>query len=354
MSLKDFNKVKVAWRNYYHNNQARKVLRCIEEDKGKIKGGDKTRCDQYAIEVLGDKKYSPWLQVYTVFSGGFKEGWIPDNYYSAVVVPALKGGYGELEFLSPLNRMLFPGAPFPDIFYVVNGLVFDSSTISPLSSGDFYKKLSSIGCGKNGRAVVFKSDNSKQGAGVVVFLEEDGLYEKLLKLGNGVVQSYIEQHGFFSEFTPNSTATLRLTTVYHQTGCVEVHAAYLRLAQPFDTHVKSSSHIRVPVDLSSGELSRKGYLTNWCSIDTYPGSSINFSGKIIPNFKKCLDTVVNMHRQYPYARVIGWDVIVNSECDVEIIEWNGAHNDIKFSEASQGPCFLGLNWEGLSSASLTR
>jgi hypothetical protein len=26
------------------------------------------------------------------------------------------------------------------------------------------------------------------------------------------------------------------------------------------------------------------------------------------------------------------------------IEWNGGHCDIKFSEATTGPCFTGLNW----------
>jgi hypothetical protein len=28
-----------------------------------------------------------------------------------------------------------------------------------------------------------------------------------------------------------------------------------------------------------------------------------------------------------------------------VLEWNSKHCDIKFSEASTGPCFLGLDWE---------
>ena len=49
----------------------------------------------------------------------------------------------------------------------------------------------------------------------------------------------------------------------------------------------------------------------------------------------------------PYARCIGWDVTVDSEEKVNLMEWNGEHNDIKFAEATQGPCFLGLGWEEL-------
>jgi hypothetical protein len=29
------------------------------------------------------------------------------------------------------------------------------------------------------------------------------------------------------------------------------------------------------------------------------------------------------------------------------MEWNGTYNDIKFSEATQGPCFADLGWERL-------
>jgi hypothetical protein len=29
------------------------------------------------------------------------------------------------------------------------------------------------------------------------------------------------------------------------------------------------------------------------------------------------------------------------------MEWNAEHNDIKFSEATQGPCFADLRWDRL-------
>jgi hypothetical protein len=29
------------------------------------------------------------------------------------------------------------------------------------------------------------------------------------------------------------------------------------------------------------------------------------------------------------------------------MEWNGWHNDIKFSEAADGPCFADLGWQNL-------
>jgi hypothetical protein len=31
--------------------------------------------------------------------------------------------------------------------------------------------------------------------------------------------------------------------------------------------------------------------------------------------------------------------------NVQVMEWNGFHNDIKFSEATQGPCFADLGFQ---------
>jgi hypothetical protein len=49
----------------------------------------------------------------------------------------------------------------------------------------------------------------------------------------------------------------------------------------------------------------------------------------------------------PFTRVIGWDIIVDSMEKPVIMEWNGRHNDIKFSEAATGPNFADLGWQEL-------
>jgi hypothetical protein len=49
----------------------------------------------------------------------------------------------------------------------------------------------------------------------------------------------------------------------------------------------------------------------------------------------------------PFTSIIGWDVAVDENHNVKVMEWNGDHNDIKFSEATQGPCFSDLGWEEL-------
>lgn len=188
-------------------------------------------------------------------------------------------------------------------------------------------------------------DNSLQGKGIYIF-NKSSLDENIIeKLGNGVFQEYIEQHDFFNGLMPNSVATIRITSVVEDNGTVSCRAAYLRLGREKDTHVRSVSAIKIPIDLNNGKLYEKGYLTNYCTVDRHPDTRQIFAKKTIPCFNKCIMTVMDLHRKIPFCRCIGWDVAIDKKDEIKVMEWNGEHNDIKFSEATQGPCFIDLGWE---------
>ena len=99
--------------------------------------------------------------------------------------------------------------------------------------------------------------------------------------------------------------------------------------------------------MKNGMLYDEGYLANWKIIDQHPDSKIPFSNKVIPNYKECVDLVLKLHKKIPMVRSVGWDVIVDQEDHPLVMEWNGYSNDIKFSEATQGPCFKDLGWDNL-------
>ena len=58
-------------RNYlYHrerNQTAMNVLKTVEIEKGNLDPKIKNLCIDYANDVLGSKKYAPWLFVYSAF-----------------------------------------------------------------------------------------------------------------------------------------------------------------------------------------------------------------------------------------------------------------------------------------------
>lgn len=325
-----------------HRRSALKVLKSIESVKGKTDRNLIKRCDEYAKDVFGWKGYAPWLYVYSAINGEFREGWIPDNFYGKIVVPQRKGNYGKISDYSALTSRIFNSSLFPDRAYCVNGM-----WLSP-ENGVLSDEEVLSHAFRDTEKVVYKIDNSRQGKGVHLFDKTNFDVKKMERLGNGVLQKYIRQHPFFDEIMPDSVATLRLTSVVDDAGKVSVRACYLRVGRKSDTHVKSSSHIRIPVDLSTGLLGEFGYTTDWINIERHPDTEFNFENKQVPHLEKCIEAVKALHEKVLFTRSIGWDLILDSDGQVQIMEWNGGHNDIKFSEATQGPCFSDLGWEKLT------
>ena len=325
----------------HHMIVAKGILNSIENAKSSLSRRIVKQCDDYAIDILGHRHFAAWLYVYSAVAGQFKEGWIPDNYYGSVVLPKLKGDYGKISSLKSLHPVIFSSNSFPDILSYSNGVFFDTDyrVIHPDAVRD------EIFSGRE--RVVFKLDNSSRGKAIFFYNKESFDLSKIYNLGNGVFQNFINQHELFREFSEAAVATLRMTTVIDDDGTTSLRAGYLRLGDGADTHVQSRSHIRIPIDLKSGALNDVGFTPDWLEIDCHPTSKVKFRGKVIPSYEDCHKLVTSLHKRVPYARCIGWDLTLDDRQNVRIMEWNAEHNDIKFTEATQGPCFSDLHWERL-------
>ncbi|WP_298550693.1 sugar-transfer associated ATP-grasp domain-containing protein [uncultured Algibacter sp.] len=324
------------------NKKALNALKIIEDYKGEINPKLVKLSNEYAKEVLGSKAYAPWLYVYAALQNKFEEGWIPDNYYNKEVVQRQKGEYGELADRNFITPLLFPKMETLNVGYFINGkfCTTDNKIINPENFKDYiFKKNSKL---------VYKLENSKRGKGVFVMDRNNFNTSFCLscKNDNGVFQKFIEQHPFFLEFTDNAVATIRITTVSNEIGNISAKASFIKMGRNNDTHVMSSSAINIPINIKTGELSSKAYM-NWKELDSHPDSKVTFEGKKIPHFEKCIEKGIQMHSEIPFIGCIGWDFAIDKFEEVQLIEWNGRHNGIKFSEATTGPCFKGLNWENL-------
>jgi hypothetical protein len=332
------------WSEVY---KANRLLRGIEDGIGKTPARHIRLSDEYAVDVLGHRHFAPWLYVYSAMSGQFREGWIPDNFYGSAVAPTFMGWYGRLSSLKPLNNVLFAGDAFPDIASFVNGIFFDNAR-SAIASKDIKDLLFA-----DQDRVVFKVDISKQGKAIYFFSRDSFSADKVTTLGNGLFQRFIRQHELFNDFAEKSVATLRIFTVVEDDGEVSVRACYLRLGTGEDSHVQPPSQVRVPIDLQSGAFDEKGYLASWLTTPVHPTSKVRFAGNFVPAFGACVATVTDLHKKVPYARCIGWDIAVDIDEKVKVMEWNAGHPGITFAEATQGACFRGLGWEKLKAGHIS-
>lgn len=333
-----YQKFKIFTYRKKQRNEANNAYKILNEKIDKI---ELNRCKEYSKDVLGWEGYYPWLVVYTVINGRFKEGWIPDDYYGSIVIPKIKGRYGRISEMKSLNTLVFNSYDFPDLVYCMNGTWYDLKYDKV--SLDRAKEL----IFKNTDVAVFKMNFTSKGNGILMLNENNFKKYFSKNIIDGVVQKFIKQNNYFSKFKSQSVATIRVTTVVNNKNQVSVRACYLRLGRKEDSHVKSQTHIRVPINVAEGMLNEVGYLPNWKKIYKHPDSEIIFKSESIPNFKKIIETAVDLHKKVSFLSPIGWDMTIDMDGNVHVMEWNGMHNDIKFSEATQGPCFSDLGWENL-------
>jgi uncharacterized membrane protein len=328
-------------RQLHSNHQARVVLRAIEQQRGPTPPRSIRLCNDYARDALGSARYAPWLHVYAAISGTFKDGWIPDNYYGLVVDPLKGGEAANVVILKSFTNRILHTEALPDLAYVLDGIYY-SRAFEPIREAE----LAAVLFDRHER-VFFKADNSYQGRSVSIMTRSDFPEGGRPGLPDGVFQAPIQQHGFFADLSPKSVATLRITTARELDGAVTVRAAYLRLGRATDDVVQCRSHVRVSVDTGTGALQDVGYLHDWRSTGQHPDTGFRFSGHSIPHFQDATRLCASLHATCPHMLCLGWDVCIDRENDVKIMEWNARYNDIKFSEATMGPCFRGLGWEDL-------
>lgn len=324
-----------------YNQRARTALKQVESQQGPTDSAILDRCNEYAQHVLGSRKFAPWLHLYAAVSGEFREGWIPDNYYHRVVHRMKNPVAAKVSNLKTFTNRILDTEALPDLAYALDGVYF-SRDFAPVRQPE----LVSILFDRQDR-VYFKPDDSRQGKNVRVMTKQEFEERARSRFPDGVFQAPIRQHDFFEALSPRATATVRITTARELDGAIGVKAAYLRVGRESDDIVRSATAIKVPLDRNTGALAGIGYLPGWRRIDAHPDTGFRFSGSSVPHFDDATVLCRSLHERCPHMPCVGWDVCPEQGGQVKLMEWNADHNDIKFSEATAGPCFNGLQWETL-------
>lgn len=322
-----------------HKQEAMHALKCIESDTGYTLTADqKRKIKDYAKEVLGSTKCSYWLYVYTAYNQKFKEGWIPDNYFGYSVAPKINKGIGSISNIKTLSRKIVETDLLPDKYYLIDNVLYDTN-YQVITEKEVSEILFS-----NDNEYFLKKDDSNQGRGVIRITKENFNISELLKHQDAVIQEPIIQAEWFDKIIPDSVATIRITTVKEKDHTTRMRAAYLRVGRKNIETVQSNSAIRIPILDRKGNLGTFGADPEWKRHSTHPDTGFEFKNKSVPIFEKAVIECEKLHQKLPHFSIIGWDVSITEKGEIKLIEWNAGHPDIKFSEASTGPCFTGLDW----------
>ena len=296
--------------------------------------------DDYAREVFGSKRYSPWLCFYTLVRGEFKEGWIPRNFYEDIILPIVNKKI-RLCDSKTFTDVVLKTDLLPNIAYYIDGFFYNRNfEIIPSENVQELIFASSA-------EVFIKHDSSLKGLGVKTLAKYEFSQMNFQTFGNCVIQSAIKQNEYFESIIHGPVATIRITTVKDKSGKIDMRAAYLRLGRKNTRWVQSENAVRIAIINKSGELDMFGYTPDWKRWSEHPDTGVSFANKYIPKFKEAIEACVALHKKVPHITIIGWDVTIDNNDNVKIMEWNLDGPGIHFSEPITGPCFLGLEWEKL-------
>ncbi|WP_289029478.1 sugar-transfer associated ATP-grasp domain-containing protein [uncultured Algoriphagus sp.] len=314
------------------------LLKTIPENR--LTKSDEKEIEYYSIKCLGSKAYAPMLKAYAVFHGEFREGLITNSYYYRYVLGNVNGPLRILSRERHLTKKILQAEEIPDLGYFMCGNWFITSgeKISFKQALDYFFSVS--------ERVVIKTNGSLRGNGFFFLTQKEFEVFDFTKYSGLVVQYPIQQHEFFSEFCSTNVATIRITTVKMDSFPAKSIGNYLRLGRLNENRITQEASISVGIN-ENGSLTKFG-LDKDCNMFTFhPDSNLIFDGKVIPGYNQLLMRCEELHEREPNLGIIGWDVALDKDSKMNLLEWNTFHPSISHSEFFSGPNFLKTSWSKL-------
>lgn len=187
--------------------------------------------------------------------------------------------------------------------------------------------------------IIIKPSNVERGIGVKVlnlkdeFKDSIKLIHEYIRSGDFIIQDLITQSEQMNSFNPTSVNTIRVITLLINNK-VEILSTVLRIgAKGAVVDNYSQGGKSLPMDRKTGSL--RGIVM--CREEIYPFDDENYPYKreVIKGYDKILN-LVEMHKNLPYIRIIGWDFAIDENYEPVFIELNAyaGHN-----QREDGPAY---------------
>lgn len=283
-------------------------------------------------------KVSPkWALYYSSKNGRFDPRYIPNTLYYTIIdqhFNARKLGYGFND--KNYYSRIFSNVKQPrTIVRNIGGLFFDEQ----------YKQISTVEAVKmiiaESEVIVKPSQESGSGRGIQ-FLKKDQISEiKKLILSpekDYIVQALVKQHPALEQVHHGSLNTIRVCTLMLDDG-VHVLSTVLRMG------VNKSRIDNVTAGGISAAIKPDGKLDKYAytyytgeRFDKHPQGLV-FAGYEIPSYSKLIETVTILAQTIGNFRLVSWDMAIDDNGDVLLIEANMRKGGINLHQFDNGPLF---------------
>ena len=253
-----------------------------------------------------------------------------------------------------LHHLLFHSLKRPETVFKCMGAEYGNDDLSPIAREEAYER-----CLQPGKYIIKPTTDTFEGTGIKVFNGEDGqesIYALLDRYAGlpFIVQRFVKQHPDLAVFNASTLNTVRLVTLVLN-GEAHIISSILRIGadgkcvdnvalggyqvtiRP-DGSLESTAYTNRKVETAPGEFTFKVEYVD----HTHTGAK--FDGAFVPSWDKLCQTACEQALRLPYMKLIGWDLGVDEQGDVVLIEFNACPEQ---NESTCGPSFGDLTEEVL-------
>lgn len=151
-----------------------------------------------------------------------------------------------------------------------------------------------------------------------------------------IVQDAITQNEQMASLNPTSLNTVRIMTYWSKNGIVPVFAVVRmgRSGSVIDNASAGGMYCGINMD---GSLKNEAYTLVPFNSFKQSDSGVVFSKFKIIEFDRLKAKAIELHSHLPYAKIIGWDLCINADNEIELVEINA--NSPGLFQGATGPAF---------------
>ena len=249
----------------------------------------------------------------------------------------------KVTFMSDKNDIgiLFPDVKAPKtIFHLIGGAYYDESRNVITRDDAVAKCLAEIY--EKGNDLVLKPSREGEGRGIVFLRKEipcednEKILNKIAEDRDYICQRAVRNHESWSSYPGCNALNVARINTMNFNGKPKIMSSYMKIA------VKGMDIVNVALGalclriMDDGCFDKRGldfYAGVW--YDKLPNGE-EFAGRKLHNYDKVKETVLMMANRVPELKAIAWDITVDEDGDVLIIELNP-------SGGAEGPQLLGMH-----------
>lgn len=306
----------------------------------------------YWQKYYGRKISTRWHRLYQSYNGQFNKKYFPEVLYTTQLERKLNNReigrvVSDKSFL-PMYYRDVKNVRLPATYIINNSGIFYTSERKIISTEKAAALMENIG-----ELIIKPTIDSSSGelvklcdfrAGVDV--KSGGTVLEIISLfkADFIVQEKIVPSEILKKLYPHSINTFRMITYLVKDRVV--HAPVTLSMGRNGNHVDNIQAGGISIAVSDdGMLNKEGYTHYQETYLSHPDTGVTFADYKIPKVKEIIQAAKELHEKTPHARILSWDLTIDKNEDIILLEFNFSGQSVWFPQMVSGKAVFGDHTE---------